>query len=593
MYRYYADAAICIVYLADVAIDVSRTSVPWEPNIVNQLIRSRWLSRGWTLQEVIAPVYVHFYDSSWTYLGQLDERLAGHLEIAAGIPRSVLLKWSLPSEHSIATRFSWASHRNTTRVEDEAYSLLGLFDVSLPLVYGEGRRAFMRLQEEIIRRSTDHSIFAWQLRAEELEGITRRNAELLAPSPEHFASCRLGGGVEQCYDSVKGWVESFALENVGLRLSVPLVRCNSHLGVYHAVLNCRFSDIKKGPITLNIRRSSPTVSKTPANYDTNTSTFGVAPVNYLPPSKFECNFTHLDRLAIVDEEELLSHEKIPVTLLRTHRLTTATSVSPASTMMKKIASTRYSKRQGNFEPGRLKLVIEEAESPHGSRVGVHPESAWDSRSNIWYDCVGLGIIVFAWEDLGFEISFVLAKDSSRDIPFRLAVLECSQEDVFDDVTTSPVDSYMRSLRVGRTLGCHTRFAELQFDMDRTEKMGKSFFILTATVNKFPHTEAHSEVNLAMNRTKGAYQVNDGFRYDKSRFVSLSDGRFIGMACQLDAIDGKDSAEVHAITLSNVASQSKARRQLAWSMSISDQTDGQSESNRRSGDTLLRRKFSFD
>jgi hypothetical protein len=66
---------------------------------------------------------------------------------------------------SVANKMSWASDRQTTRTEDAAYCLLGLFDVNMPLLYGEGQKAFLRLQEEILRSSYDHSLFAWDLNA--------------------------------------------------------------------------------------------------------------------------------------------------------------------------------------------------------------------------------------------------------------------------------------------------------------------------------------------------------------------------------------------------------------------------------------------
>ena len=82
---------------------------------------------------------------------------------------------------SVAERMSWAASRRTTRVEDEAYCLLGLFGVSMPLIYGEGRMAFMRLQEEIIKRSTDQSIFAWNA-----DPSQERAPSILSPSPSYF-----------------------------------------------------------------------------------------------------------------------------------------------------------------------------------------------------------------------------------------------------------------------------------------------------------------------------------------------------------------------------------------------------------------------
>jgi hypothetical protein len=102
---------------------------------------------------------------------------------------------------SIAQRMSWAANRTTTRIEDEAYCLMGLFGINMPLLYGEGRKAFVRLQEEVIKRSRDQSIFAWRapsefvysrfLKSQQLKPIVVEAATLfglLAPSPKWFAA---------------------------------------------------------------------------------------------------------------------------------------------------------------------------------------------------------------------------------------------------------------------------------------------------------------------------------------------------------------------------------------------------------------------
>lgn len=95
-----------------------------------------------------------------------------------GIDAQVLLG-SHPHGYTVAERMAWASNRTTTRVEDAAYSLMGLFDVFMPMLYGEGSRAFMRLQEEIMKKSEDYSIFAWQSSESRYIGI-------FAQSPSQF-----------------------------------------------------------------------------------------------------------------------------------------------------------------------------------------------------------------------------------------------------------------------------------------------------------------------------------------------------------------------------------------------------------------------
>lgn len=147
MYRWYWDAAVCYAYLAD---------VPTRHAVVSD---SLWFSRGWTLQELIAPPTVIFLDEQWRDLGT-KETLEEAISSRTLIPASVLR--SGPRGASIAQRMSWAAGRQTTRLEDQAYCLLGIFEVNMPLLYGEGERAFIRLQEEIMKISDDQSLFAWR-----------------------------------------------------------------------------------------------------------------------------------------------------------------------------------------------------------------------------------------------------------------------------------------------------------------------------------------------------------------------------------------------------------------------------------------------
>ena len=202
MYRWYADSHLCYAYLYDVSDDDN----PLLPE--SGFRSSRWHTRGWTLQELIAPPNVVFLSVWWKFIGTKTS-LASVLHETTGVDLEVLL-WHSPlgtswsSNVSVARRMSWAARRSTTRPEDRAYSLMGIFDVNMPIIYGEGgERAFMRLQMEIINVHPDQTIFAW--------GSIHPNADiafdnvccedpfpssledkiytkLLAPSPEHFAS---------------------------------------------------------------------------------------------------------------------------------------------------------------------------------------------------------------------------------------------------------------------------------------------------------------------------------------------------------------------------------------------------------------------
>ncbi|KAI1756201.1 heterokaryon incompatibility protein-domain-containing protein [Xylaria castorea] len=146
MFRWYSNAKICYAFLADVTDQ-------------NGFASSRWFSRGWTLQELIAPRVVRFYSSDWKFLG-LKSELEDILQNITGI-EAVVLSTGNFSRVCVAKRMSWAAKRDTTRLEDQAYSLMGIFGVNMPLIYGEGKKAFLRLQQEIMRVSDDQSLFAW------------------------------------------------------------------------------------------------------------------------------------------------------------------------------------------------------------------------------------------------------------------------------------------------------------------------------------------------------------------------------------------------------------------------------------------------
>ncbi|KAI0663649.1 hypothetical protein C8Q70DRAFT_371644 [Cubamyces menziesii] len=154
MYDWYRYADACYVYLHDVS-----TNLPPE-EMESQFVDSEWHRRGWTLQELLAPRIVLFMSAEWHLIGsKLD--LAGLIQRATRIPRSVLTFETPVTDCSVACRMSWAASRETTKVEDQAYSLLGIFGVNMPATYGEGCYAFIRLQREILKNIQDQTIFAW------------------------------------------------------------------------------------------------------------------------------------------------------------------------------------------------------------------------------------------------------------------------------------------------------------------------------------------------------------------------------------------------------------------------------------------------
>jgi hypothetical protein len=156
MFAYYRNAVVCYVLLSDLDPSIeTNTGLP----------QCRWFTRGWTLQELIAPTEVRFYDSTWKFRGTTIDLLKAISRITHIRPD--VLQWRAQPTDPLrltfaAEKMSWVSHRKTTRTEDMAYCLLGIFNINMPLLYGEGAGAFRRLQEQILANHGDLSVLAWK-----------------------------------------------------------------------------------------------------------------------------------------------------------------------------------------------------------------------------------------------------------------------------------------------------------------------------------------------------------------------------------------------------------------------------------------------
>ncbi|TVY14033.1 Vegetative incompatibility protein HET-E-1 [Lachnellula arida] len=210
MYRWYQGAAACYAYLFDVQNDRASFSI------------SAWFTRGWTLQELVAPARVEFYSSTWDNLGTKAD-LKDEISAITGIDVEVL-EGADPARFCVAKRMSWASQRKTTRIEDRAYSLLGIFDVNMPMLYGEGEKAFLRLQDEIMKHSDDNSLFSWSSTDDNYRG-------LLAKSPSDFSDC-----ANIVLSKRKLNRAPYSITNMGLKIQLPMVAWA--MNTYLAALDC-------------------------------------------------------------------------------------------------------------------------------------------------------------------------------------------------------------------------------------------------------------------------------------------------------------------------------------------------------------------
>ncbi|TRX96684.1 hypothetical protein FHL15_002350 [Xylaria flabelliformis] len=180
MFRWYKESAVCFAYLRDLLPDGEKTGGDFDQDLAG----CAWFWRGWTLQELIAPRTLEFFDKDWNMRGTKTE-LINTLHNITGVSTQVLENSDCLGETPAGTRMSWAADRQTKRVEDIAYCLLGIFDIYMPLIYGEGERAFSRLQQEIIKEKHDLSIFAWKA-----EPNGQKFRGLLARCPSEFRHCR-------------------------------------------------------------------------------------------------------------------------------------------------------------------------------------------------------------------------------------------------------------------------------------------------------------------------------------------------------------------------------------------------------------------
>ncbi|KAI5918834.1 HET-domain-containing protein [Camillea tinctor] len=216
MFAWYRDAAVCYAYLDDVDAGGSKEG----------FVRSRWFTRGWTLQELLAPEKVLFFDRNWQFMGD-RAALAKMISEVTRIHIGALEDRGTIHKYSIAQRMSWAADRETTREEDVAYCLLGIFDINMPLLYGEGMKAFQRLQHEIIKTTDDQSILAWDWLGNPDEAPT----SALALLPAYFRSC---GSIIRDPDI---GMAPYAMTNIGISIEVPMI-CTSVTGAILVGLNC-------------------------------------------------------------------------------------------------------------------------------------------------------------------------------------------------------------------------------------------------------------------------------------------------------------------------------------------------------------------
>jgi hypothetical protein len=257
MFRWYRRARTCFAYLFDVPGRRNSKQGDW----VAQFQRSEWFTRGWTLQELLAPREIIFVCADWTEEIGTRVGLSQDISAVTGIPEKPLKEGWWPhdqfgaSQYPVAQVMAWAAERKTTLVEDMAYSLIGLLRINMPLLYGEGLSAFVRLQLEIMHKYDDNSLFAWKLPRECQSLGTNRAVNRFLDLPETFwwgsllaPTIRLFKGCNGHFLQIDGYEDGrlFSMTNRGILVRGLLRRHDSsrHSGKRWLLpLNCGRNEI--------------------------------------------------------------------------------------------------------------------------------------------------------------------------------------------------------------------------------------------------------------------------------------------------------------------------------------------------------------
>lgn len=226
MYKWYSEARECYVYMADVPSGIPLDETAFE--------NSRWFTRGWTLQELLAPKHVYFFTEDGLLFGT-KESLDEQISIITRIDISYLSGDVRVHSASVSRRMSWASSRITTRTEDLAYCLLGIFDINMPLLYGEGSKSFIRLQEEIMKVSDDQTLFAWEPARRPYIMASSATYSPFASSPD----CFLYSG-HYIPDDLAIPQQHYFITNKGLSITLPVCEyILNGVSEFWAILACR------------------------------------------------------------------------------------------------------------------------------------------------------------------------------------------------------------------------------------------------------------------------------------------------------------------------------------------------------------------
>ena len=259
MFQWYREATVCYAFLLDVSDSIDK-----QRGGITRFERSDWFTRGWTLQELLAPCDLRFFDCHWRQIGTKSSR-SSEICTATGVERRYL-NCNFQGA-CLAVKLSWVAGRTTEYREDMAYCMFGILGIQMDVRYGEGENAFLRLQEQLVKKFLRESIFAWTIDSMALDAAgCEPSFGLLAPWPSCFRQCgHMTIDCPKLYRPRNG--AGYAVVRQGIQFETPgrlrgnghdvewnILRANHGLS-YDLGLNCWIKDREQeGSVTLHLSK---------------------------------------------------------------------------------------------------------------------------------------------------------------------------------------------------------------------------------------------------------------------------------------------------------------------------------------------------
>ena len=394
MYAWYLHSGLCYAYLADVDSEE-------DPKAGGSSFRkSAWFTRGWTLQELLAPSVIYFFGSDWAKIGSRASLKDVIAEVTSiGVDYFVHGKLS---HFSTAQKMSWAARRRTTRVEDMAYSLMGIFNVSMPLLYGEGLKAFQRLQQRILRQCDDYSIFA--------NGTPWHPTGFLATRPSDFRNS--GRLKKSSWEGFEGWNRGATLTNRGIEITLPIASFNDfgdlpteliskYKDVKMAILNCELDGCAA---VIFLQEKGTGAYERARPYRTITTEASEAGFTDLEPFSL-LNTAHLEKAKVKMQNILLLHETHnPIVRIRRFSL----QFSYPEPSVSGFTPSWFTSSLGTWEPAPLQgprsKPTDFRQAPSGSQGWVQRIAGGGSKFVHFVNSDGRGFVLGLssnWRDNGW------------------------------------------------------------------------------------------------------------------------------------------------------------------------------------------------